>query len=222
MSNAAPWENDYWTPEPWWKGQTFFVLASGPSLTQEVCDKVCGHNAIVVNASFRLAPWSPIWFFIDSSIYERYREEVKAWPQEVVTMSRTAKRELNKRVKRVKGIGDPTSAAEIIFPSPGSPTIRQGRNSGQTAIGLGIAMGGTRCGLLGFDCRVVDGREHHHNEYDNYRDLDVYTRDFLPAYAGWNTAALAAGVEIFNCTPGSAITEFQFANVDDLLTRRAA
>jgi hypothetical protein len=61
----TPWANDYWTPEPWWIGQTAFVLASGPSLTQEVCDKVMGRNAIVVNMSFRLAPWAPIWYFTD-------------------------------------------------------------------------------------------------------------------------------------------------------------
>jgi len=214
----AEWENDYWTPEPWWKGETFFVLASGPSLTREVCEKIRGQNAIVINASFRQAPWAPVWFFIDSSIYERYREFVKVWPGEVITMSRTAKRELNKRVKRVKGSGDPTSAATVRFPPVGSEAIRHGRNSGQTAIGLGIALGGTRCGLLGFDCRVVDVREHHHDDYvGTNRDLDVYAREFAPGYAGWRAAALAAGVEIFNCTPGSAIKEFPFASVDRML-----
>lgn len=217
----TPWEFEYWTPEPWWRGQTFFVLASGPSLTPDICDKIRGYNAIVVNASFKLAPWAPVWFFIDSSIYERYRNEVKPWPGEIITMSRTAKRELNKRVKRVKGEGDPTSAAPVRFPPIGHTAIRQGRNSGQTAIGLGIALGGTRCVLLGFDCRVVDGREHHHNEYDAHRDLDVYAREFVPAYAGWNAAANAHGVEILNCTPGSAISEFEFADLDDVLTEHS-
>lgn len=212
----TPWEFDYWTPEPWWKGQQAFVLASGPSLTQEICDKVRGRNAIVVNVSFRLAPWAPVWFFTDSSIYERYRDDVRTWPGEVITMSRTAKRELNKAVKRVKGEGDPTLPVRE-FPPLGHHSILQGRSSGHSAISLAIALGASQVVMLGFDCRLVDGREHHHNEYTGPRDPDLYAREFAPAFDGWNAAALRAGVQIVNCTQDSAITEFPFSDLDDVI-----
>lgn len=223
----APWENDYWTPDPIWKGEQVFVLASGPSLTREICDKVMGkprclspwsgRKAIVINVSFRLAPWAPVWYFTDSSIYERYSDDVKAWPGHIVTMSKTAKRELNKRVMRVQGWGDPTLPMGE-FPPLGSHFIRQGRSSGHTAISLAIALGARRVVMLGYDCRVVDGREHHHAEYTGPRDHDVYAREFAPAYEGWNAAAHKVGVEIVNCTPGSAIKEFPFADLDEVLT----
>jgi len=216
----TPWEFHYWTPEPWWGGQSAFVLASGPSLTQEVCDKVRGRNVIVINKSFRLARWAPVWFFTDSSIYEAFREEVAAWPGEVITMSRTAKRELNQRVKRVQGWGDPTLPAGV-FPAAGAPHIRQGRSSGHTGISLAIALGATRVFMLGFDMRLVEGREHHHEGYAGPRDVDVYPRDFVPGFDGWNADALKVGVQIFNCTPGSAVTEFPFVDLDDVLREAA-
>ncbi len=212
----SPWEFEYWTPEPCWRGETVFVLASGPSLTQAICDKVRARNAIVINKSFRLAPWARVWFFTDSSIYEAHRDDVKAWPGEIITMSRTAKRELNKAVKRVKGEGDPAFPF-LRFPPLGHPAIRQGRSSGHTAISLAIALGASRVALLGFDMRFVDGREHHHSEYTGPRDPDLYQREFVPAFAGWNAAAVASGVSIVNCTPGSAVTEFPFVDLDEVL-----
>lgn len=214
-NDQAPWINDFWTPEPWWWGEQVFVLASGPSLTQSICDKVKGRKAIVVNLSFRLAPWAPVWFFTDSSIYERYRESVIVWAGEVVTMSKTAKRELHKAVKRVKGIGDPDIASP--FPAVGSDHIRQGRSSGHTAVSLAVALGAAQVCLLGFDMRYVDGREHHHSEYSGPRDPDLYAREFIPGFSGWDYAAKQAGSEIINCTPGSAITEFRFADLDEVL-----
>jgi hypothetical protein len=213
---ATPWEFEYWTPEPWWKGEQVFVLASGPSLTQDICDKIKGRKAIVVNVSFKLAPWAPVWYFTDSCIYERYRDEVQAWHGEIITMSRTAKREMNKRVKRVKGEGDP-SLPFTDFPPLGHPAIRQGRSSGHSAISLAVALGAAEIPLLGFDCRFVNGREHHHNEYTGPRDMDLYEREFVPGFEGWNAAAQRSGVQILNCTPGSAITEFPFADLDAVL-----
>lgn len=212
----TPWEFEYWTPEPIFKGETVFCLASGPSLTQEVCDKIKGRNAIVINASFRLAPWVPVWYFTDSHIYERYRDEVAAWPGKIITMSRTAKRELPDKVLRVKGEGDP-GFAPGAFPPHGSPFIRQGRSSGHTVISLAIALGADVVPLLGYDMRVVEGREHHHAEYLGPRDLDQYAREFVPAFAGWNEAALKAGVRVVNCTPGSAVNEFEHVDLNDVL-----
>lgn len=212
----TPWENDYWTPEPWFKDQTVFVLASGPSLTQEVCDRIKGRNAIVVNASFKKAPWAKVWYFTDGHIYEKYRDEVASWPGEVVCMSKLAKQELNKQIKRVRGEGDPTSPG-IEFPTIGHHSIRQGRSSGHTAVSLAIAMGANRVPLVGFDMRFVEGREHHHSEYHGPRDAMLYEREFVPGFQGWNAAGLRAGVEIVNCTQDSAVTEFPMVSLEEVL-----
>lgn len=209
-------EFEYWSPEPIWKGETVFCLASGPSLTQAVAERVRGRKTIAVNSSCLLAPWADVLYFTDSGWYEQHRDLVRDWPGLVVSMSRTAKRELPDKVKRVKGRGDPTLPPK--FPPLGSPDIQQGRSSGHTAASLAISLGAACVPLLGYDMRLVDGREHFHSEYSGPRDLNLYANEFVPGFRGWNAAALRAGVRILNCTPGSAVLEFPFADLNEVLT----
>jgi hypothetical protein len=265
-----PWENELWAPEPLFKGERVFCLASGPSLTREVVDKVRGKGRVVaVNSSVYLAPWADVLFFTDSGWFETGRDPalcgyhgddrwprrdfIEAFPGLVVCMSRAAKRVLPLKVKRIKGRGDP--ARPPVFPPPGSPEIQQGRTSGHTAISLAIGMGASRVVMLGYDMRLIPNggpytnpptgspeereilsksshprhyeiraryHEHHHREYfDKPRDLFIYETDFIPAFRGWHQAARAIGVEIVNCTPGSAIPEFPFADLDEVLAECA-
>ncbi|MCW5695785.1 MAG: hypothetical protein KIS96_03510 [Bauldia sp.] len=230
-------EEDFWTPEPIFDGKRVFVLASGPSLTPEVCEVVRGEPAIVVNSSCRAAAWADVLFFTDSGWFEHIdngrnlavfadgvprRRVVEEWPGLVVSMSRRAKLALPAKVKRVKGEMRPD------FPRRGAPVIRQGRSSGQTAIALAIAMGAREVILLGFDMRLVDGREHHHDDYRGKpRDLTVYGSAFVPAFGanpnmpGWNQAALDAGVTVLNATPGSALMEFPMVELALVLAKAA-
>lgn len=244
-----PWENVLWTPELLFLGETVVCIASGPSLTPEVCERIRAAQTegkcrvIVVNSSCTLAPWADVLFFTDSGWYDARKELVARWPGLVVTMSRQAARELNApgmplhmgrlRVLRVKGCGDPDSPPRVRvapgvlpkvpgFPDLGSPEIQQGRNSGNTAVSLAIAMGAKTVLMVGYDCRLVGGREHFHSEYKGPRDLSLYDNEFKRAFNGWNEAARASGVEILNCTPGSAITEFKFANLDEVLSCAAS
>jgi hypothetical protein len=209
-------EFEYWNPIPLFKGATVFCLASGPSLTRAVADRLrdAGARAIVVNSSCALAPWADVLYFTDSGWYEPRRELVANWTGAVVSMSRTAKRELPDKVNRVEGQGDPMGPPSF---ARGRSVIQQGRSSGHTAVSLAIAMGAARVVLVGYDMRVVDGREHHHAEYSGARDLDQYAREFVPAFNGWRAAAEAVGAEIVNATPGSAVTEFPFVDLEDML-----
>jgi hypothetical protein len=239
LSNPiTEWENDIWTPEPLFQGETVFCLASGPSLTQEICDKVKGRKAIVVNSSCLLAPWADVLFFTDSGWYDGRFEDgsrrahfVNAWPGLVVSFSRQAKRELDHpnigrttpRILRVKACGAPTapphtSSYKVGFPPVGSREIYVGRTSGHTAVSLAVAMGAKRVCLLGYDMQLVAGREHHHKDYTGPRDVSIYANEFVPSFNGWNASALASGVEVLNCTPGSAVQEFPFADLDEVLS----
>lgn len=209
-------EHEYWSPERIFAGEYVFCLASGPSLTQAIVDKVRGRPAIVVNSSCMLARWADVLFFTDSSWYEQRREIVANWPGMVVSMSKTAKIELPDKVKRVKGEGDPAFPFEA-FPPAGASVIRQGRSSGHTAVSLAIAMGANAIVLVGYDMRPIAGREHHHSEYTGPRDLDIY-REFAGGFSGWKAASLKRGVEIVNATPGSAIPEFPMVDLDEVLS----
>lgn len=214
MTADATRELEYWSPEPLFKSETVFCLASGPSLTAEVCHRVRGLRSIAVNSSAVLAPLASVLFFTDSSWYEQRREFVENWAGLVISMSRTAKRELPDKVKRVQGQGDPQGMPSFVR---GPGVVQQGRSSGHTAVSLAIALGASRVVLLGYDMRFVEGREHFHGEYKGPRDVAVYERDFVPGFAGWNEAAIAAGVDIVNATEGSALKEFRFMSLNEVL-----
>jgi hypothetical protein len=217
MSNRTAHEELLWAPEPIWKARTCFILASGPSMTQEIADRLRGQAVMVINSTYRLAPWADVWFFTDNNIFEEHRAAIETWPGHVITLSRIAKRELPAKIKRLK-----VEWSDRFLP-PNSPIIRQGRSSGHTAISVAIALGTKRIVLLGYDMRVVDGREHHHNDYAGRpRDLDIYEREFLPAFAGWNETAKAVGVEVLNATPNSALTEFPIIALDEALACAAS
>ncbi|MFN4283512.1 MAG: hypothetical protein ACK4NA_12820 [Alphaproteobacteria bacterium] len=215
-------EYEYWQIEPVLAGETVFLLAGGPSLDQATVDKLRGRRAITINSSCHKALAAGLddgpLFFTDNNWFEDHEAIVRAWRGPVVTLSRKAKRELPDLVKRVEGEHRPDFTR-------GGRTLRQGRSSGQTAISLAIAMGARRLVLLGYDMRPVGGRTHHHDDYKTGGDPEIYAREFLPAFAGWNAAAHAAGVRVLNATPGSALTEFPFADSAALLAadeRRAA
>lgn len=223
-AKRTTWEDVMWTPEQIWRGRRVFVMASGPSLTEAVAARVQnfgGANSatIVVNSSYMMAPWADCLFFTDNSWFEPRRAIIEAWPRLVVSVSRAAKRAMPNKVLRVQLVDRTEEGMPLrAFPPLGSPHIRFGRSSGQTAIALAIAMGAKEVVLLGFDMRVVNGMEHHHGEYfGKKRDLDIYAREFVPAFAGWNIQALRAGVKIINATPDSGLREFMSVPLDVLL-----
>ena len=204
-------QDEFWTPNGF--GGDVFVIASGPSLADVDLERLRGRNTIVVNSSYAAAPWADVLFFMDNGWFYQHREIVEAWPSLVVTCSRAAKREMPNKVNRVQHETRPD------FPPAGSPCIRGGRSSGHMAVSLAIAMGAARVVLVGFDMRIVDGRSHHHDDYAD-RNLDhqaVVLNEFVEGFEGWNAAALARGCTILNATPGSAVTEFPFVDLDDLI-----
>lgn len=207
--------NEFWTPEPIWRGETAFLLAGGPSLKGMDVDRLRGRRVMAINTAAYLAPWADVLFFTDNGWFESNTEAVAQWGGEVMTLSRHAKRKVPDRVKRLKTEHRPD------FPPLGCSVIRQGRSSGHTAVALAVALGANRVVLLGYDMRIVDGASHFHDRYRN-GDLELYARDFIPAFDGWRAAAEAAGVTVVNATPGSALTEFETTTVEAEIADRKA
>jgi hypothetical protein len=154
------------------------------------------------------------------------RTFLEAFPGLLVSFAPVAKRVLDDpsnpypmarkpRVLRVKACGAPEYPPKV-FPR-GGPQIHNGRSSGHSLISLLVAMEAKRIALVGYDMRLVEGREHFHNDYTPNRDLQIYEREFVNLFKGWNVAALATGTEIVNCTPGSAITEFPSVELDAVI-----
>jgi hypothetical protein len=51
--------------------------------------------------------------------------------------------------------------------------------------------------------------------------IKLFRDDFLVHFQGWGEAARRIGVEVLNCTPGSALAEFPMRSIDDVLAEAA-
>jgi len=89
--------------------------------------------------------------------------------------------------------------------------------SGSSAINFAYHLGARRVVLLGFDMRRVDGKTNWHNDHPS-PDKNPYAR-FLQHYPRIAKDAEGLGLEIVNCTPGSAIDQFPIMTLEEYLTK---
>lgn len=200
----------FWQPDAIWRGETAFLLGGGPSLKGFNRSRLTrrGHRVIAINSSYRIANSQDLLFFTDNSWFEQHQPVIDLWRGYVVTLSRHAKAAMPQKVRRIEC----EEGAAFV---PGRTPVRLGRSSGQTAISLAILLGATRVVLLGYDMRMVEGRSHHHDDHSHDNDSDL--RRYANSFGGWAQATAEAGVEVLNATPGSALTEFPFRSLDDVL-----
>lgn len=181
-----------------WAGDTVAVLATGPSMSQEVADKVRGLRVIAINDAFRLAPWADMLYAADRRWWE-----------------------VNEDAQEFAGIklsAQPGSPGAIYMRSSGSTGfdprpgfIRTGGNSGYQAVHVAIHAGAARILLCGFDMHGTHYFGPHKPPLRNTHPSS-FAR-WVDRFAELN----GKGTEIINCTPGSALRCFPFASLDSVI-----
>lgn len=201
-----------------WPGATVVVAAPGPSLTQEICDRVWGHRAIAVQDAYRLMPWADVLYGCDRRWWEYHRGAIdfagERWASVGSTTNDNEAIAEPYRLRLVEGRAGNTFSTD-------PRRIHYGSNSGFQAVNLAILFGAARIVLIGYDMRIVDGKRHFFG--DHPRPL-INTPTYRPFVEAFEHAArhLPPGVEIVNATPGSALTCFRSLSIDDALARSAA
>lgn len=199
------------TAIPDWTGKPAIVIASGPSLTDEQCDaaRATGFNTIVVNATFRRAPWANILYAGDFLFLKFYMAEiVRVFPGKVWTQDSSAAARWPK-INRMKGANRD---------GLGKNMIHLGGNSGTQAINLAFLFGSRRIILLGFDMALgPNGERHHHADHPHPM---VQAQCFTEWMHKLNKVALDLKVEkceVLNATPRSALTCFDKVDWQEVL-----
>lgn len=96
-----------------------------------------------------------------------------------------------------------------------------GSHSGWQALNVAVLAGAKRILLLGFDARDPDGQAGHwFGEHPTPTPRAAYAA-YRKAFAAGAAAVKAAGVEVLNCSPGSAIDSFPRATIDEALKTAA-
>jgi hypothetical protein len=200
-----------------WLGKTVVVAASGPSLTKETADACKGVLTVCVNDAHRLFPWAEVLYACDAAWWHEY-DGVLEFLGERCSSHSSSKKDKNdkqqaadrwglKLVEGRHGNGFSTNPAFIHY----------GENSGFQAINLAILFGARRLLLVGFDMHNPNGKRHffgnHPKELRN-SDPRVFIKNFVKAA---NPVLMPKGVQIINCTPGSALECFPRMALKDAL-----
>lgn len=194
--NARP---DWW---PEWEGETLVIVASGPSAADAPLELAKGRaKVIVINSSWRLAPWADVLFACDFSWWAK----TTGWQDfpglKLCTEERASREFQTGHVRCMK------SDDRVILEPLG--TVGWGGNSGFHCLNLAIQMRVKRVLLVGYDMRI-DGGLHWHGPHP-----DGMSNPRRGAIERWRrvvdgAARVAAerGIEVLNCSPVSALRNY--------------
>jgi len=169
----------------------FAVLATGPSMSQAVADSVRDRCRVVaVSDSYRLAPWADALASTDG----------KWWKA---------------NLEALDFAGQKFTAAPSFIALEGVErlTVDTGTNSGLLGLMVAIKLGATRVLLCGLDLHSPGnhffGKHPAPLRSSEQRHLELHKRQFR--------AYRPRGVEIINCTPGSALDVYPMGDLENEL-----
>lgn len=198
-----------WTVPKEWPGETAFIIAGGPSVTQEQVDRLKGRKVIAIKLSIEKAPWADFLYFADGLWWKTHKATVKAFQGRMVT---TADLYGVDRVFKLLKAAPPG-----LWPTPDGLAVRRTSTSG--AINLAFHLGAKRIVLLGLDGKLApDGRTHHHTPHAMPKKQDYFgeQRKDLDTIVPW---LKAREIEIFNTNSESTFRMFPFLSFDAALAQ---
>lgn len=179
-------------------GKTVVCIASGPSLTEKDCRLVeaSGHPCIVINSSWRLAPFADVLLAGDGEWWEAYGHEVDIPAHRVCCREEAAV----------------SHGIEYFQP----PAKRW--NSGMAAIWYAQDNGADQVILLAYDCKAPHGQRHWHGDHALTQNPP------LRMIRGWarNFERMQVSVPVVNGSRNSAITRWPRTLLEVALQREAA
>lgn len=181
-------------------GETVAVLASGPSMSQGVADSVRHLPRIAINLTARLAPDAQIVYGSDSPFWLAYPEFLSYAGHKVCVEQRMGMYpNVPKGVSVLRNFG-----MEGLSSSPAGVFV--GGNSGYAAINLAVIAGAKRVLLYGMDMAGGHWHEKHGGGLGN--PCETQFAVWIRRLTRLADTAKAAGIEIINCSPSSALTCF--------------
>lgn len=172
----------------------FAVLATGQSLSQSVVDSVKARcNVVAVSNAYKLAPWADAMVSCDASWWKNNPEAMGFQGRKFTT------------APDWQGLSD----LERV------PGVVSGTNSGLLGLMVAVQLGATRILMLGYDMRGTHFFGPHPAPLRNPNParFEVFKKQF--------DRYKPRGVEIVNCTPGSALKAYPMADLHESLAQSA-
>ncbi len=208
----------YWTIPEIWKGETCIILGGGPSLAQVDLELVKQHKVIAVNDAYKLGQWD-CCYFKDDNWY--YQDAFKDHPEAGHN---------GEHLERFNGLK--ITSCEGLIDEPDIKVLKRGRrnhleldrefithcsNAGAEALALAIMLGSSMILLAGFDMKPLNGKHNWHDNHIRQMNEEIYKFQFMDPFKTLAIGAKARGVEIINCTIGSALGIFPIVPIEEVL-----
>lgn len=193
---------------------SWFVIASGPSLTKEDVQKLKGRNVICINDNYKLAPWANALYACDYQWWSWHKdnEDLINFQGEKWTQTESWTEQQKQEIEALHKLNWIKSKA-----APGLSTdpdvIHQGSNSGIQAINLAYHFGAQVIYLLGYDMQATNDKTHWFGDHPNQVKSSYHK--WIPHY---QRVADQEIVEIINLTRKTALECFPKQKLEDVLT----
>lgn len=199
-----------------WRGELVIVAASGPSLTKDIAEQCKGHRIIAVNDAYKLMPFADVLYACDAKWWYHHEGcpsfDGEKWSSH---SEHNDKRDvfLRYKVRVARGEQVPMFSADSALIHYGG---KGGANGGFQAVNIAILWGAAFILLVGFDMRTVNGKSHFFGDHPAGFVKQSPYKDFIAAF---DKAAkqIPKGVQIINCTEGSALKCFPSMSLYDAL-----
>jgi hypothetical protein len=216
----------YWAVPREWPGETAFLLGGGPSLIGFDAEVLRGRRVIAINNSYLSAPWADVLYFCDAKWWSSHR---LAWIDPKGVEQPGALEFFTGRHRISLGTSE-DGTKRLYSTGPRGLELKpnglkHGSNSGYQAINLAVLFGAARIVLLGYDMRISvtpegEKRSHWHAGHPKTTpDMQqtALQKIFLPRFNALVEPLKAAGVEVLNATPGSALKCWPMVALDEVL-----
>lgn len=199
--NIMPWKHTRI-----FDGRVVHIVGGGPSLRdpenmsrmRSVAQGRTEDRWIVVNNSYKIAPWADLLHFADASWWEWNGADVlKRWrePKLIVTATSDLGKASHPRLKRMWRDRNDFSL---------DPQRLHGWDSGTQAVNLAFHLGASKIVLWGIDMQPADdGATQWHNEHKERTRVSNYEKRFRPSLAASVRQLKIEGVPVIRATnPG--------------------
>lgn len=197
--------NGRWAVPKMWPGLTVVIMASGHSMSKAVADLVEPTYApcIVVNNTYKLAPWADLLYAADHEWWQANPEALKFEGLKITIRGRPFK-----ELQWIDYTGNDGFDDSPAF-------VRTGCNSGYQALHIAAHAGASRILLCGFN--LGGGHWHHaHPPHLKQTPLDEYQR-WIRKFETIVEPLRSRNIQVLNCTPDSALKCFPYMKLEEAL-----
>jgi hypothetical protein len=194
-----------------WSTDTAVIIATGPSLSDEQLETVrqSGAKSIAVNNAWERAPWCDAAYAGDYMFFKVHVAQMKqACKGRIWTCDRAAAE------RHQLHYAKPANS-----PGLGTSRVHLNGNSGFQSINLAAIWGAKKIVVIGMDMKpAADGRLHFFGAHPKPLTQRCLFEEWRHKAGPMAIDAERLGIDIVNCTPGTALQVFRLGDLQRELT----